>query len=235
MSQLASSEASSEDGRVARRLDNRVRILNALFLLIRSGNSHPTLKQIADNAGVTSRTLLNHFPDMGSLVLAAATRFRGLARNQLPAIPEDPDPETRVHVFFQNMASFLDTYAAVRWATLTFPGTLPGFDQRQHKGVVLGYVSARVCELVVSYGVDLDRDPHLRRALFVMIDPLAWRLLRVQQGLSRKDAAAVMAAGVLALTRDVQRADKRRGSRAVARTRSGSRKVVPINSRVRLS
>jgi len=195
MSQLVS----SEDGRVARRLDNRGRILDALFALIRSGHPHPTLKQIADNAGVTSRTLLNHFPDMGTLVLSAATRWRGFAKAQLPAIPDLADPEERVHEFFQRMAGFLDTYSSIRWATLTFPGTLPGFDQRQHKGVVLGNVERRVGELLASFGVELDRDPQLRRAVLVMIDPLAWRLLRVQQGLSRKEAAATMARGVFAL------------------------------------
>jgi AcrR family transcriptional regulator len=230
MSQLAS----SEDGRVARRLDNRVRILNALFTLIRSGNSHPTLKQIADNAGVTSRTLLNHFPDMGTLVLAAATRWRGLAHNQLPAIPDHADPRTRVHEFFQGAASFLDTYSAIRWATLTFPGKLPGFDQRQHKGVVLGYITSRVSELLASCGIDVERDQQLRRALFVMVDPLAWRLLRVQQGLSRKDAAATMARGVYELATSAQR-DKKRGLRSAARPRASARKVVPIHSRVRLS
>jgi AcrR family transcriptional regulator len=205
MSQLVS----SEDGRVARRLDNRVRILDALFTLIRSGQPHPTLKQIADNAGVTSRTLLNHFPDMGALVLAAATRWRGLVRTQLPELPELADPEARVHEFFQRAAGFLDTYSAIRWATITFPGSLPGFDQRQHKGVVLGSVERRVSELLASIGVELERDPQLRRAVLVMIDPLAWRLLRVQQGLSRKEAATCMARGVYALCCAMSRAKKR--------------------------
>jgi hypothetical protein len=38
--------------------------------------------------------------------------------------------------------------------------------------------------------------------VLVAIDPLAWRLLRVQQGLSRADAAATMARGVIVLARD---------------------------------
>ena len=41
-------QLSSEDGRVARRLDNRVRILDALFALIRNGRPHPTLKEIRE-------------------------------------------------------------------------------------------------------------------------------------------------------------------------------------------
>jgi AcrR family transcriptional regulator len=226
MSQLAS----SEDGRIARRLDNHVRIVSALFSLIRSGNAHPTLKQIADQAGVTSRTLLNHFPDMGSLVLAATMSWRACAQKQLPVVPDHPDAKTRVHQFFQNAASFLDTYSAIRWSTLSYPGQLPGFNQRQHKGVVLCSLATRVAELVASYGVDLERDPQLRRAVLVMIDPLAWRLLRVQQGLLRKEAATVMATGVFALTSGVPKSKKR----VPPRKRSNGREVVPINSRVKL-
>jgi len=35
----------------------------------------------------------------------------------------------------------------------------------------------------------------------LMTDPIAWRLLRIQQGLSRTDAAEAMAVGVIALAR----------------------------------
>jgi hypothetical protein len=59
----------------------------------------------------------------------------------------------------------------------------------------------RVAELLKGFDVEIERDHELRQALLVMIDPLAWRLLRVQQGLSRNDAAASMARGVIALAR----------------------------------
>jgi AcrR family transcriptional regulator len=189
------------DGRVARRLDNRDRILHALYALIRNGRPHPTLKEVAANAGVTPRTLLNHFPDMGALVLAAAARWRSFAEARLAAVSDHPDPEIRVREFFRSAASFFDGYAAVRWSTLTFPGQIPGFDPRQNKGFVLGMVERRVAELLSGFDIALDQDRELRQALLVMIDPLAWRLLRVQQGLSRTDAAASMARGVIALAR----------------------------------
>ena len=230
-----SQSAPTEDGRIARRLDNRARLLGALFTLIRKGNPHPTLRQIADQAGVTSRTLLNHFPDMGAFVLAATTRWRRVAHRHLPTVSDHPDPRTRVVEFFAGATWFLDAYSSVRWSTLTFPGRLPGFDQRQHKSVVLSSLAERVTELVATYGVDLNRDPHLRRAVLVMIDPLAWRLLRVQQGLSRKEAANVMAEGVFRLTSGSARPIKRRATRARPRAHGSLRNVVPIGSRVRLS
>lgn len=199
-----------EDGRVARRLENRVRILDALFALIRAGKSHPTLREIAGKAGVTSRTLLNHFPDVGSLLLAAAARGRELAERELPDVSDHPNPETRVREFFREAVGFYEGYSAIRWAVLTFPGEIPAFDARQGKGVVLGMVERRVAELLAGFGVALDRDRQLRQAALVVVDPIAWRLLRVQQRVSRAEAAESMARGVIALARDAKVAQRAR-------------------------
>jgi AcrR family transcriptional regulator len=187
------------DGRVARRLQNRDRILDALFELLRSGRVHPTLREVAERAGVTPRTLFNHFSDVGALLLATTARGVELAKTQIPAPSRDPDPETRVREFFRDATTFYENYAAMRWSTLTYPGGMPGFDVRQKKSPVLALLEQRVSELCEGFGVKLADHPELRRSLLVVVDPLAWRLLRVQQGLSRNDAAGSMARSVIAL------------------------------------
>lgn len=194
--------AQAGDGRIARRLGNRVRILDALFALIREGTYHPTLKQIAARAGVTPRTLLNHFPDLGSLLMAAAQHGRRLAESSLPDPPATGDPERRVREFFRRAAGFYDAFAAIRWSTLTTNATLPGFDPNKHKSVVWGRLSERIAHLVDNF--DVPQSKAAQRALLVMTDPIAWRLLRVQQGLSRADAADAMASGVIALATSAQ-------------------------------
>jgi AcrR family transcriptional regulator len=194
-----------QDGRVARRLGNRVRILDGLFELIRGGSFHPTLKEIAEQAGVTPRTLLNHFPDVASLLLAAAAHGRDRAEEMLPEIPDEPDPVVRVEQFFDRAAPFYDAYSAVRWATLTTTAQIPNFDPRQHRGCVLARVESRVAELVSGFGVTFSEGHALQHCLHVVIDPLAWRLLRVQQELSRADAAQAMAHNVCALVRAAMR------------------------------
>jgi AcrR family transcriptional regulator len=201
---MAEQELRVEDGRVARRLENRSRILDALFALIRSGRPHPTLREIAAKAGVTSRTLLNHFPDVGSLLLAAAARGRDFAYSEVPAISDHPNPETRVREFFRGAINFYEAFSAVRWAVLTFPGEFPKLDTRQPKNVVSTLVESRVTELLAGFGVALDRDKQLRQAVLVVIDPMAWRLLRVQQRVSRAEAAESMARSIIALGRDAK-------------------------------
>jgi AcrR family transcriptional regulator len=202
----------SEDGRIARRLGNRAKILDALFALIRAGTYHPTLKQIAAHAGVTPRTLLNHFPDAASLLMAAAHHGRELAAARLPPLPDVSDPEERVQEFFRRGASFYDGFGALRWSLVTNPATLAVFEANRYKGVALGLLNQRVLELVA--GFDQPLDPTCKRALTMMTDPLTWRLLRIQQGLSRAEAARTMAASVIALARNiVQRKPKREGRR----------------------
>jgi len=207
---MAEQDSRVEDGRVARRLENRVRILDALFALIRSGRPHPTLREIAAKAGVTSRTLLNHFPDVGSLLLAAAARGRDFAYEELPVLSEHPNPETRVREFFRGAINFYEASSAVRWALLTFQGDLGKFETRTSRNVVLGLLESRVTELMVGFGVSLEKDKQLRQTVLAAIDPLSWRLLRVQQRVPRAEAAECMARTVLALARDAKAASRGR-------------------------
>jgi AcrR family transcriptional regulator len=207
---MAEQESRVEDGRVARRLENRSRILDALFALIRSGRPHPTLREIAAKAGVTSRTLLNHYPDVGSLLLAAAARGRDFAYSEVPQISEHSNPETRVREFFRGAINFYEAYSAVRWSVLTFPGEFPKLDTRSGKSVVLSLVESRVSVLLTGFGVSLEKDKQLRQAVLVAIDPMAWRLLRVQQRVSKAEAAETTARSVIALARDAKTSQRSR-------------------------
>ncbi|HET8939051.1 MAG TPA: TetR/AcrR family transcriptional regulator [Polyangiales bacterium] len=217
----------SEDGRIARRLGNRARILDALFALIRAGTYHPTLKQIAAHAGVTPRTLLNHFPDAASLLMAAAYHGRELAATRLPPLPDVADPEERVREFFRRGASFYDGFGALRWSLVTNPATLAVFEANRYKGVALGLLNQRVIELMNGFDKPLDATG--RRALTMMTDPLTWRLLRIQQGLSRVEAARTMSASVIALARssapkqETKRNGRRKPSAALQRRGAAKR------------
>jgi AcrR family transcriptional regulator len=201
---VTSDEELHKDGRTARRLGNRQRIVEAVFRLLIDGQQ-PTLAQIAVASGVTSRTLLNHFPDATSLVRAAVLRGAVLAKADMPEIPSAGDGASRIRKFCLDAVRFFDTYAVIRWATLTFPGGLAGFDPRQGKSLVLNELERRVTVLLKDAGFDLDADAELKRAMRVVIDPLSWRLLRTQQGLSRPAAAAATASALIALGREAKR------------------------------
>ena len=63
----SSAEAPTLDGRVQRGARNRERIVKALLELVRAGELQPTAEQVANWAGVGTRTVFRHFDDMDSL------------------------------------------------------------------------------------------------------------------------------------------------------------------------
>ena len=65
-----------QDGRVQRGARNRERILTALFELVSEGELVPTAEQVAERAGVGTRTVFRHFADMDSLYREIAQRIR---------------------------------------------------------------------------------------------------------------------------------------------------------------
>ncbi len=62
------------DGRRARALRARDAIVDALLDLMQEGQVRPTAAQIAARAGVSLRTVFQHFRDLEALFAAAADR-----------------------------------------------------------------------------------------------------------------------------------------------------------------
>ena len=63
----SSTDATILDGRVQRGARNRERIVEAMLDLVKSGELRPTAEQVADRAGVGTRTVFRHFDDMDAL------------------------------------------------------------------------------------------------------------------------------------------------------------------------
>ena len=71
---ISSEQDSEQDGRVRRRLRNRGAILDALLELYGEGHLRPSIRQVAARAGLTARSVHQHFRDLESLVAALAER-----------------------------------------------------------------------------------------------------------------------------------------------------------------
>src|ERR1700682_5362292 len=66
--------ATHVDGRVRRGARNRDAIADALLALLEEGDSHPTARAIAARAGVSVRSVFQHFEDMESLYAMCVAR-----------------------------------------------------------------------------------------------------------------------------------------------------------------
>ena len=68
-------EATTIDGRVLRGERNRDAIVDALLELLAEGETSPSSREIAQRAGVSLRTVFQHFDDIDTLYAAVAQLF----------------------------------------------------------------------------------------------------------------------------------------------------------------
>jgi hypothetical protein len=73
-SSASSTEEFSVDGRFARSARTRLAIVDALRALNQAGDVRPTAARVAERAGVSLRTVWQHFDDLESLLLEAGQR-----------------------------------------------------------------------------------------------------------------------------------------------------------------
>ncbi len=71
---VASTEAVLQDGRLARSARTRRAIVDALRSLHHDGDLRPTAPRVAERAGVSLRTVWQHFNDLESLLIEAGQR-----------------------------------------------------------------------------------------------------------------------------------------------------------------
>ena len=77
------------DGRRLRRERNRLAVVDALLSLYRRGNLRPSSAEIAEEAGLSPRSLFRYFDDVDDLCRAAVARQE---QEALPLLPIDADP-----------------------------------------------------------------------------------------------------------------------------------------------
>lgn len=194
---MSAPEQDSTDGRVLRGERNRQRILGALVELVDEGNLIPTAEQVAERAGVGTRTVFRHFADMESLLGELDERVQ---KEIVPLAREDaPDPKGTVSSrvaaevawrcsFFERGAPFLRSAAVMRWRSPTL--------QQKH---------ARTVRFLRNQL--LEHLPELEHAATELVDGLeavlsfeSWDRLRESQKLGKDRTRQAMERSARALT-----------------------------------
>jgi AcrR family transcriptional regulator len=188
------------DGRHARSERSRTAMVDALLDLLKEGNLKPSATQIADRAGVTQRTLFNHFGDMDSIIQAAAGRQTERVLKMLPDAG-DGSFEERVTSYCSGLATLLEETMNVRWAVVTTDNATTSSVRAVQ--AAREFMRAHLAE---AFAPELDTVDHADRALVldaieIQLDPAAWRLRRQQQGLSFEDCRAVLERSIASLLR----------------------------------
>jgi AcrR family transcriptional regulator len=107
-------EPPNEDGRRARRDRNKYAVVDAYLDLVRAGNGHPGVAEVAERSGVSHRSVFRYFADREELVRTAIERQHAFAR-PLVALTVGPGApiDERIEGFIERRLELFDALAPV--------------------------------------------------------------------------------------------------------------------------
>jgi AcrR family transcriptional regulator len=173
------------DGRTARKLENRDRILDAALDLA-AGGAEMDIEQVAAASGVSVRSVYNHFPTARHLVAGMYERGSEKIRPLLAGLPDATVPfDERVSRWVAVWARVQEEIAPIRWRALIaedeHPELQPELDalRRRHRA-----------EIKRIFPEITGRDA--QSAAIAATDSLTWRAMRRHQGLSVEAASKAL-------------------------------------------
>jgi AcrR family transcriptional regulator len=203
MARAATATLSAEtalDGRTARRERTRTAIANAMLALFEEGDLHPTAPRVAQRAGVSLRSVFQHFQDMEAVYAAVAERQIERVLATARWVPRTGPLGERIRTFVAERARIHEAVTPVRRAALLKE---PFSDEIAAR---LRWVRQRGrLETAKVFRTELERRPPAERrdlleALAAASSWSTWDALRTHQGLSPAQAQRVMRLMVTALT-----------------------------------
>jgi TetR/AcrR family transcriptional regulator of autoinduction and epiphytic fitness len=123
------------DGRLARAQRTRAAVIEALLALIEEGDLRPTAPRVAERAGVSLRSVFQHFADMEALVTEASDVAMARVQPLLVPLPTDGPLALRVGAWAAQRARVYEAVSAVRRASALqepFSQALARMRQRTH-------------------------------------------------------------------------------------------------------
>lgn len=178
------------DGRTARAVRTKDAIVDATLALIDEGDLRPTGPRIAERAGVSVRSIFQHFDDLDALFSAVGDRVAVRIAGLLHPIDSSMDLSGRVSAFVAQRTEVLEAITPVLRAALVHAASSPVI--RNQFEVGHGFLRSQVEEV---FAAELGRAPDpalLRSSLMVALSWPSWDLLRGAEGHSVIEAGAVV-------------------------------------------
>jgi TetR/AcrR family transcriptional regulator of autoinduction and epiphytic fitness len=196
---MSSQTTGARDGRTVRAERTRQALVDALFALLDEGELRPTAERIAKRAGVSERSVFQHFPDREALFEAVARQqyervFSGLE----PIDSSRPLPE-RLDAFVAQRARLLEESSALRQAAI-----LLEHDSEVVAGWLESWRRAAATEVERVFTRELERLERGERAVLLgalvsAASGSVWEGYRLHQRMSAERARAAMRLTLAAL------------------------------------
>jgi AcrR family transcriptional regulator len=108
----------SVDGRRARSVKTREAIVDAAIALLDGGDLKPTAAAIATRAGLSVRSVFQHFADLEDLFLAVSDHQTNRVARLYTGVQYDGDLASRIEAFVSYRAGLYETIAPIRRAAM---------------------------------------------------------------------------------------------------------------------
>lgn len=189
----------TRDGRTVRAERTRQALVDALLALLYEGVPRPTAERIAARAGVSERSLFQHFADREALYQAVALQQYERIAPTLEPIDLSLSLPERIDAFVAQRARLLEEVTPVRRAALLLEP-----DSEVVSGWLRSTRRQKAREVERAFGAELDALPRSRRAtmLAALVAAAAWtswESLRAHQRLSVERSRAAMREAIAAL------------------------------------
>jgi len=197
-----SAASDQRDGRTVRAERTRQALVDSLLGLLDEGQMTPTAAAIAARAGVSERSVFQHFPDREALLEAVAReQYDRVVPTLRPIDSSLPLPE-RIEQFAHQRARLYEQIGGVRRAGLLIEHestSVAGWltTTRRQKAADVERVFLRELDTLPPD----EREP-LRAALVMLCSWSAWDSWRTHQRLSVARSRAALQAGLRALLRE---------------------------------
>jgi AcrR family transcriptional regulator len=180
------------DGRTARARRTREAIVDATLALLDAGNLRPSADEIAERAGVSPRSIFQHFGDRETLQRAVGARQTERVVQIVEHLPDTGPLDARLDAFVDQRARVLEFITPVRRSALLNEPFSTG-----SRNALQAFRAFKRAEAERVFGPELAACPkreraELKRALGAACDWNTWEALRSHQGLSVDEASAVM-------------------------------------------
>jgi AcrR family transcriptional regulator len=180
------------DRRVLRGVRNRAAVVEAVIELIEEGQLAPTGPQIAERAGVSLRSIHNHFDDLEDVSRAVADRmFTTVAELWRPNPTEGP-LDVRVAAFVRQRSTLVERSMAVYRASLLSAPQSAAVAERV--AFIAEFFRGVTRE---TFAIELRRAPTWKLEAVDSLSSIdGWVRLRVNQGLTVRQARSVLAKSI---------------------------------------
>ena len=184
----------SEDGRVLRGQRTREAVIDTLLELHAEGNLTPTIEQIAERVGRTTRAIYQHFQDKEALAVAMAERQLRTHGELFRARPVEGDLPQRISGIADHRVALFEAVAPARRAALVRLHASPELRRQQTE------VAAHLRDQVATTfepelgALDVDTAADTLELLDLHTSWDTWERLRTWQGLSADRAKQLVSA-----------------------------------------